>query len=145
MGGFGRFQWISTIILTLARNGGNWIYYGFVFLTMEQMYLCRFDENDPFQSCSAEEQICPAIEDGIESMEYKVDTSYAYYLNNWYVQMDFVCTNKVNINSMISFQYIVFGIAGLLFFAMPDNFGRRTTMNIWFGVHVAAQILILFD
>ena len=46
MGGFGRFQWLSTIFLTIARNGGNYMYYGFAFLTMEQLYLCRFGDNE---------------------------------------------------------------------------------------------------
>ena len=59
--------------------------------------------------------------------------------------MDLVCANKAGTNSMISAQYIVFGIAGLLFFAMPDDFGRRMTMNVWYSVHVIAQILILFN
>ena len=35
MGGFGRFQWLSTIFLTIARNGGNYMYYGFAYLAME--------------------------------------------------------------------------------------------------------------
>ena len=38
MGGFGRFQWLATIFLTIARNGGNYMYYGFAYLTMEQFY-----------------------------------------------------------------------------------------------------------
>lgn len=28
---------------------------------------------------------------------------------------------------------------------MPDRYGRKFTMIIWYGVHVAAQYLILFD
>ena len=38
MGGFGKFQWLATFFLTIARNAGNYMYYGFAYLTMEQMY-----------------------------------------------------------------------------------------------------------
>ena len=114
MGGFGKFQWLTAITLTLARNGGNWMYYGFAYLTMEQMYKCQFEAGGPFVSCSAEEQICPALarEEGL--VQYQVDTTYEYYLDNWYVQMDLVCTNKMSINSIISAKYIVYGIAAHL-------------------------------
>lgn len=145
MGGFGRFQWFSTFFLTIARNAGNYMYYGFAYLTMEQMYLCRFDPSQPFESCSAEEVICPALSRGDENLQYEVDQSYEYYLNNWYVQMDLVCANKIRTNSMISFKYIAFGIAGLLLFAMPDRYGRKFSMVVNFAVHLAAQYLILFD
>ena len=74
-----------------------------------------------------------------------MDESYRYYLNNWYVQMDLVCANKVQTNSMISAKYVAYGIAGLLLFAMPDRYGRKFTMVLNFAVHLAAQYLILFD
>ena len=59
--------------------------------------------------------------------------------------MDLVCASKVRTNSMISAQYIAFGIAGILLFAMPDRYGRKFTMVLNFAVHLAAQYLILFD
>ena len=31
-GGFGRFQWFSTILLVLNQQTGSWLYYGFAFL-----------------------------------------------------------------------------------------------------------------
>ena len=53
MGGFGRFQWFTTIVMCLARNGGNYMINGFAYLTMEQMYECRYSPEAPFESCSA--------------------------------------------------------------------------------------------
>jgi len=103
------------------------------------MYTCRFDSSSPFNSCSAETDICPVLDSGMAtSLEYQVDTSYEYYLNNWYVQMDLVCANKVKTNSMISIHYIFYGIAGLLMFSMPDRIGRKPTMILTFSLHVAA-------
>ena len=108
------------------------------------MYLCRFGAEGSFDSCSAEEVICPALDDPSSSIEYRVDESYDYYLNNWYVQMDLVCTSKIRTNSMISFMYVAFGVAGILLFAMPDRRGRKFTMVLFYAIHLAAQYLILF-
>ena len=59
--------------------------------------------------------------------------------------MDLVCANPTQTNFIISAQYIVYGIAGLLLFAMPDKFGRKKTMVINYAIHLGAQYLILFD
>ena len=59
--------------------------------------------------------------------------------------MDLVCANPVSTNSMISAQYVAYGLAGLLLFAMPDKLGRRLTMLINYAVHLFAQYLILFN
>ena len=77
-------------------------------------------------------------------IEYRVDESYDYYLNNWYVQMDLVCASKIRTNSMISFMYVAFGVAGILLFAMPDRYGRKFSMVLNYAIHLAAQYLILF-
>ena len=70
----------------MAKNGGLYPYYAFAYMTLEQMYECRFDSHSPFTSCQAEIDICPVLASGnATSLEYQVDTSYAYYLNNWYV------------------------------------------------------------
>lgn len=52
MGGFGRFQFISTIALTIVRNSGMYIYYGFGYLTLEQTYMCRSDSRSTFEQCT---------------------------------------------------------------------------------------------
>ena len=96
-------------------------------------------------TCSAEEVICPALEANNSLIEYRVDESYDYYLNNWFVQMDLLCSNPVVTSSMISAKYIAYGIAGLLLFAMPDRYGRKFTMIVNFAVHLVAQYLILFE
>ena len=50
--------------------------------------MCKSDASqEDFGVCSAEEKICPALKAG-EFMEYKPDTAYEYYLDNWYTQMD---------------------------------------------------------
>ena len=108
------------------------------------MYECKIDLDAPFESCSAKTDICPRLETGDSQIEYRVDTSYEYYLNNWYVQMDLVCANKVQTNAMISAQYVAFGVAGFLFFSTPDRFGRKPAMLVNYAIHMLAQYLLIF-
>ena len=144
MGGFGRFQKLSTVAMSFMRTGGLYMYYAFAYLTLEQMYECRSDKDQPFASCSAKNDICPQLEKGDKQIEYRVDTSYEYYLDNWFVQMDLVCSNKVQTNAMISALYVAFGVAGVLFFSTPDRFGRRPVMLANYGIHMLAQYLMIF-
>ena len=58
--------------------------------------------------------------------------------------MDLVCADKVKTNSMLSVHYIVYGIAGLLMYTMADRSGRKTAMIRVFGLHIAAQYLMIF-
>ena len=84
-GGFGRFQLLATIAMCLAMNGGNYLYFAFAYITLEQKYECRFDPSEAFKPCDADTVICPALDSGVEGFEYRVDTSYEFYINNWYV------------------------------------------------------------
>jgi len=83
VGGFGFFQGFSVVSLSLLRNSGNWLLYLFAYLNLPQKYECRQDKlGDNWLSCSAKEDICPALEQG-DTIEYRVDTSYEYYMRNW--------------------------------------------------------------
>jgi hypothetical protein len=79
------------IVLSFVRNFGNFIYYSFTFLILEQQYKCRFGPADAFEVCSKEDTICPALEAGTPGLEYQIDTSYVNYLWNWYAEMDLLC------------------------------------------------------
>ena len=47
--------------------------------------------------------------------------------------MDLVCESPVRTNLMVTARYIAYGSAGLLFFPLPDKFGRRKILLIyWF-------------
>ena len=63
--------------------------------------------------------------------DYTVDTSYEYYLNNWFLQMDLLCMPATTIGFMITAYYIGFAFGGL-FFAFPDKYGRK--LSIIFGL-----------
>lgn len=78
------------IAMPLLRNSGSSMIYIFAYLVLPQKYLCRTDPEGSFESCEADTVICPALAEG-SFIEYHVDTSYEYYLNNWQQQMNLMC------------------------------------------------------
>ena len=83
IGGFGPLQILLAVCTSIIRTSGTQFIYIYAFLTLPQQYLCRGEGTaDTYESCSASEYICPALAAGQE-VDYKVDTSYAFYLNNW--------------------------------------------------------------
>jgi MFS family permease len=84
--------------------------------------------------------ICPSLASGLQGFEYKVDTSYEYYLNNWYVDMNLECENPIKTNSMVTANFILSGVAGLAFSTIPDKYGRKKATIVFLGLLLAAQI-----
>ena len=54
VGGFGPFQFLATISITIMRNSGMYMYYCFGFLTLEQTYLCKNTETGLESKCYAD-------------------------------------------------------------------------------------------
>ena len=49
------------------------------------------------------------------SLIYKVDKSYEYYIENWYLEMDLMCVSKSTIGLIVTAYYIGFA-SGALFY-----------------------------
>ena len=143
MGGFGRFQWLATFSLCLSRNSGNYLYYCFAYLTLEQMFECKAVDGQ-FEACTASEQICPARALGTD-LEFRVDNSYEYHLQNWYLEMDLLCQSKVKTSFLVSARYIACGVAGFFFFALPERYGRKKTMLCSLMPSLVSQYVIVFS
>ena len=122
--GYGRFQTLSVWTFAIIRAGG-FASAIFAFLIYEQRFLCMDVDGTVTRECSAEE-ICAAREAGSD-MEYKVDESYEYYLNNWYLQMDLTCTSESVILSLLSWSSIGC-LASIIFATLLDKIGRKKTM-----------------
>jgi MFS family permease len=127
----------------IVRNNGNFIAYQFAFLVMEQQYVCRSGSDQEYETCSRLDTVCPALESNAPGFEYKVDTSYQYYLDNWVEAMDLTCTNPVLIGFMMSVYFIGTGISLPLFSWFPDKFGRRLTVIFFLGIMLVTQVMLL--
>ena len=57
VGSFGRMQWTLAFATCVTRNSGNFIYYCFAYLTLQQFYLCGFPSpggETSYESCPIE-------------------------------------------------------------------------------------------
>ena len=133
VGEYGRAQWLLTFVNAVARNAGTYMYYPFSYLVLEQFFLCDNNKTGIEESCTASD-ICLAKETDPSFSNYRVDTSYQYYMENWYTEMDLLCMTPATISFMITAYYIGFAIGGL-FFAWPDKFGRKK--SLMFGLFLA--------
>ena len=142
MGSLGRIQWLVIIVNSVARNMNNYLYYPFAYLVLEQQFLCRFSSDSSFSQCSAE-SICSAKQDPQSTLVYKVDTSYDYYIDNWFLQMDLMCVSKSTVGLIITAYYIGFA-CGAVFYSCPEKYGRKWPM-VWSTiVSLVAQTAIIF-
>ena len=134
IGEYGRSQWLLTFVNCVARNAGTYMYYPFAYLVLEQKFLCYDDGLSTGRECSSTE-ICASRDANPLYNAYEVDTSYQYYIKNWFLEMDLVCMTPARIGIMISAYYIGFAIGGL-FCAWPDKYGRK--FSCMFGLLLAS-------
>ena len=73
---------------------------------------------------------------------YKVDVNYEYYLNNWYIEMDLMCTPISNVSFMYS-MFFIGTISGALLAVIPDRIGRKKSVIYGMIVSLVAQITLL--
>lgn len=143
VGGFGLFQIINTIGMSLMRVGGGPLLYLFAYLTMPQKYECKMEPEAPWEACDAYEVICPALEQG-SYIEYQIDKTYQYYLINWQQQMDLMCMPMSAVNKPYVLYFFCFGAGGLLTFFVIDKLGRTKAHRIFGTGHFIAQAIIIF-
>ena len=143
VGGFGLFQVIVTIGIAILRNAGSGLYYLFAYLTLPQLYECRADPTLDYTTCSAAEDICPAIQQG-SMVDFRVDTSYEYYLENWQQEKGLMCMTSSQVHFAAIMYFICFGVGGLLTFPIMDKIGRRKTHYIFSTFHILAQGVTIY-
>ena len=140
---------------SVSRNCGAFFAYCFAYLILPQKYVCSGGggggialgdglSREEFSQCSVED-ICAARRSGAPlDFTYKVDTSYEYYLSNWYVEMDLMCTPLTQISLM--FMWFFIGtIAGGSLAVIPDRIGRKKTVIWGMTVSLAAQTVMIFS
>ena len=89
------------------------------------------------------EDICAAREAGTALyFTYKVDTEYEFYLNNWYIEMDLMCTPDSKISSMYSMHFIGI-IVSCFLVVIPDRIGRKKSVIYGMALSITAQIVML--
>lgn len=119
------------------------MYYPFAYLVLEQHFLCY--ENDDMTGfaleCSAED-ICASRESDSHYSAFTVDTSYKYYIDNWFLEMNLLCIPLATIGLMVTAYYIGAVLCGF-FCTMPDTYGRKKTCMFGLFLASGAQTAII--
>ena len=142
LGGFGRFQLITTIALTLTRNAGGYLFYTFALLTAEQAYLCQPDENSTMGACE-NTLICEELAAG-HDIVYAPDTTNPDYFNNWYIQMGLMCLSPAVVGLWFTMARITEGNVGWFMVGKTEAFGRKNGVLLFLGVSLLAQTILIF-
>jgi len=132
----------------VARSAGTYFYYPFAFLVLEQQFLCAVYPGSSdatsatsYAECSAAE-ICHLQDTDPSYNDFKVDTNYKYYLDNWFIEMDLKCMTTAAIGFMVTAYYIGFAIGGL-FFGFPDKYGRKKSLILGLAISCIAQTVVI--
>ena len=128
VGKFGFTQRLLTIVCAISRTSGGTLVSAYAFLILPQKYECSPKNEENYASCDVQ-QVCQAIEEGPENsqIKYRLDTSYEYYVQNWYSQMNLGCMSPTAGAQILSFFFFASIFVGLLAF-IPDRLGRKKTV-----------------
>ena len=77
------------------------------------------------------------------SFEYKPDESKADYLRNWYVELELLCKDTIEINQKGSYYFVGYGV-GIVFFFLPETFGRKSSMKFILPIYAFAFYLTIY-
>ena len=125
-------------VTCVARNANHYFYYPFAYLVLEQQFLCDAKGTGIYTSCT-KEQICSS---GDRAIPFKVDESYEYFIQNWYTEMDLLCTTTPTIGLMLTTYFIGFALGGFAY-TLPDRYGRKNCMLFGLGLSCFAQTIML--
>ena len=118
-----------------------YLYYGFGFLTLDHNYLCSLNGTETLEPCPVS-TVCSNLQ--TPGFVFRVDQSVSNFVINWQQEMDLMCFDRSKINLMVTAYVIGFGTAGLLFFRLPDKWGRKKTMGVFGTIHILSQCVITF-
>jgi hypothetical protein len=65
------------------RNAGNYLFYGFGYLTLQQTYHCKSGESDDWGQCT-QQAICENV---TPNFEFAVDRTDPDHIENWVQEM----------------------------------------------------------
>lgn len=78
-----------------------------------------------------------------EHFSYHVDKTHPKYINNWVVSPKFACVSHTSHKLFASCFFFGFG-CGIIFFPVPDKYGRKGTMNYVMPVFTLLCMLTIY-
>lgn len=119
VGGFGRFQWISSLV-----GGGNYVrsalfFYAVPFMELDPTYTCTSAAQPVPYECEPK-QFCKD-----SSISYSIDWSSSTSLHNWVEQLDLTCADPDDVGFIGSSYFIGVMISVLILPRLSDIAGRK--------------------
>ena len=139
-GGFGTAQKIAFVCLMVTRNMGLAYMYVFSLLILEQPYECRTEQGD-FRACFKQE-ICANQQN--PNFEYQLDRSYAFTLENWFTQLNWICTPTYSIDLIATLFFIGLGAGAFLISWLPEKIGRKPTLLLTGAILTPCHFALLY-
>ena len=123
-GGFGRFQWFSSITIILAYTSGNYIVYTLgSFLLLPQFQCSRESSPDIWFECEHKE-FCDNGEQ-LSGVNFRVDWDSIYSLRNWIEPLDLYCISSFKMGLFGSLYFAGFAFGCLTVVRLGDVYGRK--------------------
>jgi len=118
-GGFGRFQLISTLVLTLGLMTGSSIIFGVGYLIKYPEYDCKV--GGQWTACDRE-HIC---DNGIAKQDWRFNYEGEGSFINWVERMDLTCTDKAIVAMPGSVFFAGFCVSAAILPRLSDVYGRH--------------------
>ena len=125
-GGFGRLQWLASLILILAINAGELLVVNLAYFELMPTYECRADgpDGETYWAGCEPADFCAA--DGSYDREaVRVDWSSPTSLHNWVEQLDLACEKKATFGLMGSMVFLGWMASATFAPRLSDLHGRK--------------------
>ncbi|CDW84323.1 UNKNOWN [Stylonychia lemnae] len=148
-GGFGRFQWFTTIFITILFNSSGHLFYGLAYLELYPAYICPQD----IPNCDHT--------DKCRDPSIPIDWSSDKSLHNWVEKLDLTCAEPYKVGLLGSMYFAGWTIACLVVprigWYILCLLARNGTLKIcqynicvclqfrWFYSHLDFTLLQIFD
>lgn len=63
-------------------------------------------------------------------------------MDNWFLEMDFMCSSAAKIGFLITAYYIGFAVGGLSF-TFPDTYGRKNSLIFGLVLSIISQTVMI--
>jgi MFS family permease len=75
--------------------------------------------------------------------EFIENTEALEYTKNWMQQLGMGCMERTTISYIVQTYTVLYTVAGLLLFTLPDQLGPKKAMSIFGTIHIGAQFVII--
>ncbi|TNV81786.1 hypothetical protein FGO68_gene950 [Halteria grandinella] len=144
-GGFGRFQCLMVLIVSIAFASGSHIMYATNYLMQQPAYLCKDPTTLEFTVPCTQADFCdPITEKPIK--EFQVDWSSPSSFENWVIQLNIQCDMDLSNKDNMILVSLIGQFFGQLFLSwLSDLYGRRPYFFFSLLSQIPFQVIAMYS